>query len=295
MARQWGPFTLKAVRQAIAYAVDLPAAAYQGRGTAPGLSAKSFWKAKKYIDGLNLANEQAFLSSSTEHELVQYRHDTAKAAKLLESVGFHKVGGHWMMPNGKPFSIAVYLWAGRPTPSGLYIPTELKRFGIQSSAETLPTAQILAQLETGNQNALAFDFAATDANPLASLLSMASEVSPPKGQNPISDVPGIGKVNVVRALSNEELATNVGPQMKTFVNLWARYFKPAGRLSHLLELYVPLSVQHQPLQRLASRVEQVVERERASPPALRVHDPRLPSPGTLTALALKEALGCSAA
>lgn len=218
------PFTLKQVRQAIAYVVNLPKLDYLGRGSAPGLSAKSIWHPKKYIDGLNFLNEEGYLDSSTKSQLNQYPYNPAKATRLLDSVGFHKVGGKWYMPNGKPFSIAVYLWAGRPTPSGLEISPALKRFGIAASTVALPSAEVISQLETGSQNSVAFTFGAFGVNPLASLLGMAGTVTPPTAQTPLETVPGVGKVNVVQALTKEQATVNPGPEMHRLVNSWARYF-----------------------------------------------------------------------
>lgn len=216
------PYTLRQVRQAIAYAIKLPGLAAAGMGSEPGLSYKSYWPPKAYIDGLNPLNEQKFLSPATKRRLVRYHYDPAKAAKLLESVGFRKVGGKWLLPDGKAFHVPVYLWSGRPTPSGLAITDQLNRFGIASSTEALPNAQVISELtSTGG---LAFEFGATDTDPLSSLLSMVDVVPPPKGSGPISTVPGLGKVNVIQALSQEDTAVGVGPQMKRLTDIWARYF-----------------------------------------------------------------------
>ncbi len=69
-----------------------------------------------------------------------YKYDPAKAAKILESLGFKKVNGKWYTPDGKPFKLVLIApggwtdWVAIATE----VAQELKNFGIDVVLKTPP-------------------------------------------------------------------------------------------------------------------------------------------------------------
>jgi peptide/nickel transport system substrate-binding protein len=70
-----------------------------------------------------------------------WKHDPQAAAELLEKAGLKKVGGQWMLPDGKPFTIKIATEGDlRPvmTRAGSMIAQEWKQAGIDASIESDP-------------------------------------------------------------------------------------------------------------------------------------------------------------
>jgi peptide/nickel transport system substrate-binding protein len=70
-----------------------------------------------------------------------WKHDPQAAAELLEKAGLKKVGGHWMLPDGKPFTIKIATEGDlRPvmTRAGSMIAQEWRQAGIEASIENDP-------------------------------------------------------------------------------------------------------------------------------------------------------------
>lgn len=129
------PYNMVQVRQALAYAInrtDVQKIAEPVTGTP-----------SKYLTGMEDTQAQQWLPKSALNSLNPYNYNTAKAASLLKSVGFKKVGGAWMMPNGKPFTISIDVEAGYADydEAASVIENELDGFGIPTKVYAENLAQ----------------------------------------------------------------------------------------------------------------------------------------------------------
>lgn len=93
------PYNMTAVRQAFAYLINWQNVQHLSDPVSGG--------APKYTDGMVDAATQQWLTPSQIASLHRYRTSATKAANLLTSAGFKKVGGQWMMPNGKPWTVSI--------------------------------------------------------------------------------------------------------------------------------------------------------------------------------------------
>lgn len=145
------PFNLVQVRQALAYAINRVSVQKIGEpveGTP--------WK---YLTGMSDIQSEQWLPKSVLNSLNPYNYDPAKAASLLESVGFKKVNGNWMMPNGKPFTINIQVEAGFSDydEAASAIENELDAFGIPTKVFEVNTAEYFNQQQDGDY-AVSFQF-----------------------------------------------------------------------------------------------------------------------------------------
>lgn len=226
------PYNLTVVRQALAYALNISAADHGAWGVvSPHASPPP------YPDGLVPPVADQYLTKSQLASLNPYHHSTAKATKLLESVGFHKVGGQWMLPNGKPWAITLSInaaWTDQILAFKVF-DAQLKSFGVKATLETVGSDAFTANWPTGN-----FTFSAyccEGGSPPDPLLNLSEGPIGPsenyiasgtnKGERgiaygPTVNVPGLGKVNVPQTLSSEAATISPGPQMKQLTWDWAR-------------------------------------------------------------------------
>lgn len=145
------PYNMVQVRQAIAYAIDRPAVQKIGEpveGTP--------WK---YMTGMADTQSKEWLPTSFLNSLNPYNYNTAKAAKLLESVGFKKQGANWLMPNGKPFTMSIDVEAGFSDydEAASAIQSELDSFGIATKVYAINTAEYFTQQQDGDYS-VSFQF-----------------------------------------------------------------------------------------------------------------------------------------
>lgn len=211
------PFSLTAVRQALAYAMNVPELAAADAGGVDALASPN-----DLTDGLNALNNRASLTKAHRQSLIRYVHDPAKAAKLLKGVGFRKVGGHWLMPNGKPFKVTIDSPAGWGITSAIYAANEWKSFGIDATASQVGQPAYATDVTKG-QFDVAFNFMSfSGEDPLQSLYSCVTDEL--GGTIGVENVPGLGRVNVASTLAHESVAIGPGQKMNHLTWIWARYF-----------------------------------------------------------------------
>lgn len=211
------PFNIPAVRQALAYTMNVPTLMYADAGgkdliTAPNVR----------TDGLNAPNNKAFLTRRQFDSLIPYRHRPAKAAQLLETAGFHKVKGTWRLPNHKIFKVAIDTPAGFNINSAVYAAKELKSFGIDASSTEVGQPAYTTYVTKG-QFDVAFNFMSfSGEDPLQSLYSDVTNAL--GGTFGTQNVPGLGRVNVLNTLEKESVTVGPGKEMNHLAWVWARYF-----------------------------------------------------------------------
>lgn len=223
------PFNEVQVRQAFAYVIPRTTMAddtYGKERDAAGVAEES-------PDGLPGYLQAAYLTPAEAAQLERYPVDDAKAASLLESVGFHKKGGQWYTAHGQQFSVTLYAESGASDVSTAYsVAAEaLTSFGIKTSVEDVAEATLKADEldgdftvgfeEPGGVNPLdVFDQMLGTANNFPSLGSYAGDKG--LGFGPTFDVPGVGTVNVSQTIDHEDVTTPPGPVMDRLVWDWAR-------------------------------------------------------------------------
>jgi peptide/nickel transport system substrate-binding protein len=118
------PYDKLEVRQALAYVID--------RGAVQKIAEPAVGTVAKYSDGMIDSATEQWLTPDQIRQLNPYNHDLDKATKLLESVGFKKVDGKWMMPDGKPWTATIYTVNGFNDwiQAAKVISTEMTEFGI---------------------------------------------------------------------------------------------------------------------------------------------------------------------
>jgi peptide/nickel transport system substrate-binding protein len=227
------PYGMLQVRQALAYVItrttltqlDMGGSLIQNPpATAP--------------DGINDAMAvPKYITESQLKSMNQYNYNPAKAAQLLQSVGFTKKNGVWHLPNGNVWNVTITEEAGYSQfiQDGLAIVTMLEHFGIKADEVTVNAGTYVSQQEAG-------DFAISEEfmdwggtpNPLADFSATFAPGALPAwnypiwyngngpfqgtvaiGIGPVSNVPGLGKVNVGAALNQE---VNEAPKSE-----WAKY------------------------------------------------------------------------
>lgn len=224
------PYSLLQVRQALAYVINRVKLAKLDMGGTIMQDPPA-----QNPDGINHVMAERYLSTSQFKKLKHYNYDPAKAAKLLESVGFKKKNGTWYTPKGTPWKVTITEEGGYTQfmEDGLVITNDLKRFGIKTS-EVATAGTVYYTQQTDGDYAISeqfMDWGGTNPNPLADFA--ATFGGPPWvypasyngkgaykgtvaiGIGPISDVPGLGKVNIAAALQSE---VNTAPPSS-----WAKY------------------------------------------------------------------------
>jgi peptide/nickel transport system substrate-binding protein len=197
-------------------------------------------------DGINDFNAVNYLTKAQFASLNAYPYNPAKAASLLESVGFKKKGGTWYTPKGNAWDLTISEPASTAQfdTDGIVIADQLKAFGINTSS-------VIVNQGTYNDQQSAGDYAISEwymdwqlGPPMADFAATFGEypgVFPTwnypvsyngKGRyngqvaigfNPISNVPGLGTVNISQAL-NAEINKAPPSTWAQYTWDWARWF-----------------------------------------------------------------------
>ncbi|WP_195909267.1 ABC transporter substrate-binding protein [Microlunatus sp. Gsoil 973] len=231
------PFNIREVRQALEYVIDRHDLVKRDMG---GDLVQN--PAEETPDGINYFEAKKYLTPDQFAKLNHYPKDTAKAASLLESVGFTKQNGKWMTPKGTPFAFTISEAAGIPyfDEDGLIIAGYLKNFGIDVKVENVDPG-------TYTTKQLAGDFAVSQwwmdwgqGPPMADFAAGFGQASSPSWNYPISysgkgpckcaigigpeaDVPGLGHVNIASEL-NREVNQEPPETWAKYTWAWAQWF-----------------------------------------------------------------------
>ena len=226
------PFIDAKVRQALAYAFPLGKMNLLAWGN---ISPHATVPAA--IDGLTSQVAGRFLSKSQIASLNRYAYDESKAASILQSAGFHKSGGTWIMPTGKPFTLSLSInatWTDQIAALKVAA-SSLTSFGIPTTLNTVESASYLVDIHSGNFQVAAYCCAGGSPNPITDFASSPmgsaenfTTIGTNKGLRgigfgPEADVPGLGHVNVPQTLDKESHSVGVGSQMNALTWDWARF------------------------------------------------------------------------
>lgn len=228
------PFTLTPVRQALAYLINRQTLTQTEDGGALTASQPS-----TLPDGFGSVLDDIWLTASQRARLNPYSYSPAKATALLQSAGFKKSGGHWVMPTGKPFTTQV-LAPTAPASAVLAaqdIAAQLTAFGIPATASTVPGAGYQAQYQRGAFQ-LAWQYGVNgQLEPMCGVATsgLGTPINYNFGSNDVDipgqpgigfgaryDVPGLGKVPVSQTVDLQCQDTPPGPQMAAYAWDWAQ-------------------------------------------------------------------------
>ena len=197
-----------------------------------------------YPDGINDFEANQFMTPAQFKTLNPYNYDPAKAASLLESVGFKKKGGTWYTPKGTTFSLTI----DEPSANtqfdtdGIVVANQLKTFGINAQSVIVNQATYADQQYAGDYE-LSEQFADWEiGTPMSDFANTFAWPALPSynypvgydGKGPftgqvtigfpvISNVPGLGTVNIAQAL-NQEINTAPPSSWGQLTYDWARWF-----------------------------------------------------------------------
>lgn len=137
------PYNLVAVRKAFAYLINWQNIRRLSNPISGG--------APKYTDGMVDAATQQWLTPAQTASLHRYRTSATKAADLLKGAGFKKVGGQWMMPNGKPWTVSISTVSQFSSfmVSSAYMKSVLTAFGIPTKVVGMTFPQMLSAQSQG--------------------------------------------------------------------------------------------------------------------------------------------------
>ena len=226
------PFTLRPVRQAIAYMVNRTTLLKEEDG------GKLVGNQPDQIpDGLGGFLNNLWISPAHLKQLNQYKYSPSKATQLLESAGFHKPGQQWIMPNGQPFTTTVI---ASSTGAGPLFAKELAsiltNFGVQATASTVNSTSYQNRITKG-QFDLAWWPTGVHGNlgPMCGFLTDGlgqplnytfqttgaySAGEPGIGFGPTYNVPDLGTVQVSQTITDE--CQNAGTKAAALAWDWAR-------------------------------------------------------------------------
>jgi peptide/nickel transport system substrate-binding protein len=223
---------MTAVRQAIAYVIpraNMVASAYGGSSIADRGGVLN-----TVPDGLPTYLNPIYLTPSQISSLNTYPVNQAKATSLLQSVGFKKRGGTWIMPNGKPFTLTFLVNSATSDIVSSFdeASSALTAFGIHSSLDA-------TQGTTQSNDVFKGDFQLSmdlqgGPNPLYNNIDQLlgsitnfenlGNFSGDRGLGfgPTMTVPGLGKVDIPTTIDSESEKVGPGPEMNKLVWDWAR-------------------------------------------------------------------------
>ncbi len=123
------PYGMPAVRHALAHVID--------RAAVQKVAEPVVGTVSQYSDGMVDSATKKWLTPSQIKQLNPYSYNLSKATKDLEKAGFKKVGGKWMMPNGKPWTATIYTVSGFSDwiEAAKVMSTEMTQFGIPTSPD----------------------------------------------------------------------------------------------------------------------------------------------------------------
>jgi peptide/nickel transport system substrate-binding protein len=233
------PFTLTPVRQALAYLINRQTLAQTEDGGSVTSSQPS-----TLPDGFGSVLSDIWLTPSQRAQLNPYSYSPSKATALLQGAGFKKSGGHWLMPNGKPFTTQVLAPTAPPGAAlaAQDIAAQLTAFGIPASASTVPGAGYQTQYEKGDFQ-LAWQYGINgNLEPICGIATSglgepnnyaygSNNVDIP-GQPGIGfgasdNVPGLGTVPVSQTSTTQCQQTQAGPHMAALTWDWAQVMSQA--------------------------------------------------------------------
>lgn len=233
------PFTLTPVRQALAYLINRQSLTQTEDGGTLTANAPS-----ALPDGLGKVLNDIWLTQAQRAQLNPYNYSPSRATSLLESAGFKMSGGHWLMPNGKPFTTTVIapVAPSNAVLSAQDIAAQLTHFGISATASTVPGASYQDQYEKGDfqlawQNGIDGNLepicgVATSGlgEPVNYTYGSNGKViqgQPGIGFGPGYDVPGLGNVQVSQTSTTECQQIQAGPHMAALTWDWAQVINRA--------------------------------------------------------------------
>jgi peptide/nickel transport system substrate-binding protein len=215
------PFNIKEVRQALAYVIPRKQMSDAAYGTAQG--AGGTWK--EVNTGISPTMEKLYLPQDKIDQLNKYPVDPAKATQLLESKGFKKKGGQWMMPNGKPFKMTLTANADTSdiVTSFDSAAKALTAFGIKADVNATSGAQQDADQHNGDFDAGMYFVGGNDPlNQFDAMLGTGQNYSSSGnyagkrglGFGPKVNVPGLGTVEINTTLDRQARQVAPGPKLK---------------------------------------------------------------------------------
>jgi peptide/nickel transport system substrate-binding protein len=226
------PLNMTAVRQAIAYVIprsNMVASAYGGNSVKDRGGVET-----DYPDGLPDYLNSAYLTPSEIASLNPYPVNDAKAASLLQSAGFHKSGGNWIMPNGRPFTLSFLVnsaWSD-VVASFTNAASALSAFGIGTNVDATDGTTVVQDTENGNFQVSMMliggpDPLLDDFDPMlgpAANFETLGQYAGKRGLGfgPKMAVPGLGTVDVPSTIEQESEQVGPGPQMNQLTYDWAR-------------------------------------------------------------------------
>ncbi len=123
------PYGMPAVRHALAHVID--------RAAVQKVAEPVVGTVSQYSDGMVDSATKEWLTPAQIKEMNPYSYNLSEAAHELEKAGFKKVGGQWMMPNGKPWTATIYTVNGFSDwiEAAKVMSTEMTQFGIPTSPD----------------------------------------------------------------------------------------------------------------------------------------------------------------
>jgi len=223
------PLNMTAVRQALAYVIPRQQMTEAAYGTKTG--GGGTWK--QVNTGISPAFESLYLNRDQLDQLNTYPVDPDKATKLLDSKGFKKQNGQWLMPNGKPFTLTFTADASTSdiVTSFTSAAQALTAFGIKSDVAATSGAQQLADQHNGNFEAgIFFDSGSSPLDMYNFMMGPGQNFSSSGnyagkrgiGFGPKVNVPGLGTVDIPTTLAKQASSTPPGQAMKEYTWDWAR-------------------------------------------------------------------------
>jgi peptide/nickel transport system substrate-binding protein len=225
------PLDMTAVRQALAYVIprsSMMASAYGGSSVTDRGGAVN-----TYPDGLPAYLNSAYLTPGELASLNTYPVNDAKATSLLQSAGFRKSGGTWIMPNGKPFTLSFLANAAYSDIVAAFesAASALKAFGIGTSVDATEGTTVTQDTLNGNFQ-LSFALVGgpdplsnfnAELGPAANFETLGAYAGDRGlGFGPSATVPGLGTVGIPSTINQEAEQVGPGPQMNKLVYDWAR-------------------------------------------------------------------------
>jgi peptide/nickel transport system substrate-binding protein len=226
------PLNMTSVRQALAYVIPRAGMIDAAYGSG-GLKGDGGGVVNQHPDGLPTFLNAKYLTHSELSSLNTYPVNDAKATSLLEAAGFHKSGGSWIMPNGKPFTVTFLVNSSTTDIVSSFedAAAALKAFGISASVDATEGTIQSEDLYKGDFDLNMAFFGGVD--PLGYFSAALG-----RGENfenlgnyagkrgigfgPTVSVPGIGTVNVPHTVDVEDEKVGPGAEMDRLVYDWAR-------------------------------------------------------------------------
>ena len=189
------PFNLPQVRQAIAYAINRPQNAKAAMGP--------YYEPVKYQVGFADQQVTQWMSKSAIAQLNPYSYNPAKAAQLLESIGFKKKGNIWYTNQGKPMSYELIVpqeyadWLGAAQDAA----NQLTKFGIKTTVRGITFTQEPINIRQGQFQMAINAWGAGDIFPHFAFVEDVLAFDPPLAQGPgmslplTQKIPGMGTVD----------------------------------------------------------------------------------------------------